>query len=157
MSRKNTSPSAFAGGQAVQLESDFGFDFRGGPSFALLSKGWEASEVFQRLKQTRPEASTCPNPVPDLSRQLFYIFRLLHQGKRQDIGFRRLIRFVLQFLNQLQQAVDVMPQRFLVFFELHFWIGSWRERNVVRSARTAGIRDLRNMRRVIMPLALGAS
>ena len=34
-----------AGGPAFQAESDFGVDFQGGPSFAALSKGWEASKA----------------------------------------------------------------------------------------------------------------
>src|ERR1700693_1233317 len=33
------------GGAAFQLESVFGVDFKGGPSFVALSKGWESSRV----------------------------------------------------------------------------------------------------------------
>jgi hypothetical protein len=35
-----------------------------------------------REKQISVEVLSCPNPIPDLTRQLFDIFRLLNQGKR---------------------------------------------------------------------------
>ena len=33
------------GGTTFQIEFAFGFDFQGGPPFAVFSKGWEASRV----------------------------------------------------------------------------------------------------------------
>ena len=55
----------------------------------------EKFDVSLKVKPGRAEASTFANAVFDLVRQFLDFVRLFHQGKRQDIGFGSLVRFIL--------------------------------------------------------------
>lgn len=94
--------------------------------------------------------------VAYLAGKLLDVLRLLHHGKRENIGLRCFVRLFLEILDHLEEAVDVVPEFFLLFFELRLGIGARRQRNVVgRGIRPAGTGKRGNLRAGIMPLRAG--
>ena len=88
-------------------------------------------------KKKSPQGLGGPRQPLDLLRQFFNVFRFVHQRKRQYIDLFGLIGIFFQRLRQLQQLIGIVPEFFLIFFELPFGIGFGKGRPV--SPAVAGI------------------